>query len=363
MRFLPLKFFISISLLLIILHLTSCLPQNEPQASSPTSYQPSPVDSPPAQSNLPTPLQNLDQPATVLFYLCPEQSCPTLLSTWISHASTASCAFYSLSNKNVISALQKTTASMVLDNNLQARPHLFNDTIFGPPQHTMHNKFCILDNFTVATGSYNPSTQAHKDLLIRFEHPIIRTLYSQEFQELHSGVFGGGNTITTPLIPTLNGSLRIYFCPDDPCEETVVQHINHAQHTILMEAYSFTSNPIQESLQEAHMRGVKIAGVLESSQDRHGIVDKLSTKGLEVQHDTGKGLMHRKIFIIDTHTVITGSPNPTYSGYHANDENMIVLDDPILAGKLQEELLQELCTSFDNMMLPKQFLEALKFRC
>lgn len=355
----------SLPVAMMILLLTSCSPPQYLTAQSTFSNQTQTLPAKTIEFDSPNTHKNTrqDSAATVSFFLCPSHSCSKQFTTWISNATNVSCAFYSLSDTNVIAALKSSQGSLVFDDDVQKPSRQFNDAVFGPPQHTMHNKFCIFDNSTVATGSYNPSTQSHQDILIHIHHPRIATIYRQEFEELRNGVFGGGNTsIPTPVL-TPNGSLLIYFCPEDLCEQTVVQQIEAAKHTILIEAYSLTSQPVKKSIQNAHLRGVNIAGVLESSQDRQRIAEEFTRNGLDVTHDKRKGLMHRKIFIIDSHTLLAGSPNPTFSGYHTNDENMILLNDPILVGQLQKDLLQELCPLFDDVVLSKQFLEAVKFRC
>ena len=46
-----------------------------------------------------------------------------------------------------------------------------------------------------------------------------------------------------------------------------------------------------------------------------------------------RGLMHKKVMIVDGETVVTGSFNYTWSAEHRNAENLLVIHDPTLAAE------------------------------
>jgi hypothetical protein len=62
----------------------------------------------------------------------------------------------------------------------------------------MHNKFCVIDNETVITGSYNWSRKAqqnNENITVISEHPELAQQFLEEFESLverHSGKGGGG---------------------------------------------------------------------------------------------------------------------------------------------------------------------------
>jgi phosphatidylserine/phosphatidylglycerophosphate/cardiolipin synthase-like enzyme len=56
-----------------------------------------------------------------------------------------------------------------------------------------------------------------------------------------------------------------------------------------------------------------------------------------VLKDGNNQTMHQKVFIIDRETVITGSMNPTGNGDKHNDENVLIIHDPLIAEKFMEE--------------------------
>jgi phosphatidylserine/phosphatidylglycerophosphate/cardiolipin synthase-like enzyme len=75
---------------------------------------------------------------------------------------------------------------------------------------------------------------------------------------------GAASPSTTPQPPasTSNRSftpagVTVCFTPGGNCTEQIVKALDDAKHTILVQAYSFTSAPIATALLEAHTRGVR----------------------------------------------------------------------------------------------------------
>ena len=58
----------------------------------------------------------------------------------------------------------------------------------------------------------------------------------------------------------------VYFSPHGGCTEAVVEALDKAKSTVLVQAYSFTSVPIAKALVGARRRGVKVQVVLDKSQ-------------------------------------------------------------------------------------------------
>jgi phosphatidylserine/phosphatidylglycerophosphate/cardiolipin synthase-like enzyme len=63
----------------------------------------------------------------------------------------------------------------------------------------------------------------------------------------------------------------------------------------------------------------------------------MKAAGLDVLQDGNPYLMHHKVFIIDSKTVIVGSFNFSQNAETANDENLLILDEPALAGQFAAE--------------------------
>lgn len=294
-------------------------------------------------------------PARLSAVVCPMEDCRGAMINEIEKATTVSCAFYAVSDSGVIAALQAAHASLVVDD--QAKD-LGMGEARGPAQHTMHNKFCVLDGSKVLTGSFNPTARANQDLVVVMDSPDAAKAFQEEFDEMQAGVFGGGLPTKHQVFPMENGSLKVLFCPDDPCEEEVVSWISQSKEWVLVEAYSFTSWGVLDALKEADARGVRVIVVVEPSQEQ--AVDRLKGSSVLVVRFKGQGLLHRKLVVIDGRILIAGSANPTLSGFHANDENLLVVNDSVVARSVLKRIG---CSSLDDLVFSKQFLKALELGC
>src|SRR5512134_2882610 len=60
--------------------------------------------------------------------------------------------------------------------------------------------------------------------------------------------------------------IEVYFSPDGGCAAALTNAIGRARTNIFVQAYSFTSAPVAESLVRAHRRGVRVQVILDKSQ-------------------------------------------------------------------------------------------------
>ena len=146
------------------------------------------------------------------------------------------------------------------------------------------------------------------------------------------------------LVGASAGAEQIQACFSPPlpngCDPAaaVTQAIGGARKIILVQMYALTSRPLVTALVNAKQRGVDVRVIVDRRQfdeDRSdtNAVDRLASGGVPVLVDTVPGLMHDKIMIVDTATVITGSFNYTWSAEHRNAENLLVIHDPVLASE------------------------------
>ena len=121
--------------------------------------------------------------------------------------------------------------------------------------------------------------------------------------------------------------ISCYFSPDGGCTEAVVEEINRAERSILMQAYSFTSVPIAKALVEAKDRGVQVTAILDKSQrtEQYSSADFVMHAGIPTYIDDKHAIAHNKIMLIDGRTIVTGSFNFTKQAEHANAENLLVI--------------------------------------
>jgi TonB family protein len=128
-------------------------------------------------------------------------------------------------------------------------------------------------------------------------------------------------------------SIEAYFSPHGGCTEAVINELNKAKNTVLVQAYSFTSAPIAKALLNAHKRGVKVEVILDKSQrtDKYSSATFLFNAGISTKIDAKHAIAHSKVMIIDGETVITGSFNFTKAAEENNTENLLVIRDKKLA--------------------------------
>ena len=126
-----------------------------------------------------------------------------------------------------------------------------------------------------------------------------------------------------------NPVVSAYFSPNGGCTEAIVEALNAAKTTILVQAYSFTSAPIAKALIEAHKRHVDVQVILDKSQrtERYSGATFLSNEGIRVFIDAAHKIAHNKVMVVDGKTVITGSFNFTKSAEEGNAENLLVISN------------------------------------
>ena len=226
-------------------------------------------------------------------YFCPRQDCMMpLLSSIESAKLFVHCAFYEIDSKELVDLLAKKSRS--IDVKLVVDEGNITGAKKAPEKKTMHNKFCIIDGSTAITGSLNPTEKGivrnNNNLLIIKSKKVAKN-YENEFQELWSGVFDGGEKTSGPGIKISNISIETYFCPEDYCEDKVVREIRKAKSSIYFMAFSFTSNAIADEIRFSNARHF---GIVEKSQH-----SKYSSYGkLNAKFDNNKYLIHHKDFLI-----------------------------------------------------------------
>jgi phosphatidylserine/phosphatidylglycerophosphate/cardiolipin synthase-like enzyme len=128
---------------------------------------------------------------------------------------------------------------------------------------------------------------------------------------------------------------RLYFSPNGGSTQAIVKSLNEAKASVLVQAYSFTSDRIAEALVNAHHRGLTVEVILDRSQVRvkRGQVNYLIDSGISVYIDAAHAIAHNKVIVIDDATVITGSFNFTVAAELYNAENLLIIQDKDLAAQ------------------------------
>ena len=279
-------------------------------------------------------------------FFCPEQDCEGELFKVINSAKESiHCAFYDLDLERVVNVLDEKSKTrdiklVVDDANFHHVKHLKfakKDLSYG----LMHNKFCIIDDKIVLTGSFNPTENGaykNNNNLIIIESFYLSKNYEDEFNELWNSEFRKGNKVIYPEFYLNNKKIRNYFCPEDNCAYHVVEEIKKAKNSIYFMTFSFTNSRIATAIILKHYQGLDIKGVFEARQvSKYSKFNLLEYQGINVKKDINKANMHHKVFIIDNQTVITGSFNPTEGADKRNDENILIIYDKNIAQSFIKE--------------------------
>jgi phosphatidylserine/phosphatidylglycerophosphate/cardiolipin synthase-like enzyme len=131
---------------------------------------------------------------------------------------------------------------------------------------------------------------------------------------------------------------RVYFSPSGGATDAIVEAVDHARSSILVQAYSFTSETIAQALARAHARGVQVQVLLDKSQrtQKYAVVDLLNRANIPTLIDADHAIAHNKVMIIDKRILITGSFNFTKAAEVRNAENLLVISDVGLADRYTE---------------------------
>jgi phosphatidylserine/phosphatidylglycerophosphate/cardiolipin synthase-like enzyme len=209
----------------------------------------------------------------------------------------------------------------------------------GNAKAIMHNKFVIVDKRAVWMGSWNftlNDTYRYDNNGIVIQSAELARNYAVTFDKMFNDKqFGSARKRggTTPHL-TISGSfVENYFAPEDKVAEKIIARLTQAARTIDFMAFAFTDEQIGATVLERAQSGVVVRGVFEtthadSTLSQYG---KLKRAGLDVRLDGNPFLMHHKVFIVDSKTVIFGSFNFSRSAEEENDENLLIIDDIPLA--------------------------------
>lgn len=272
-------------------------------------------------------------------YFCPRDSCKEILINYLNSSDKINCALYDLNIKEASDILKNKNARVVMEDKNSRKTDLksADDSRYS----VMHNKFCILDNETVLTGSMNPTirdtTMNNNNLLIIYSKKIAK-LFNDEFEEIYSGTSSRGKRTIDNVFYINNDKISVYFCPEDWCANKILYKLDEAKESIYFMAFSFTHSKIGDMLIKKQKQGLIVTGVMEKSQaGKRSVFEKLNLSNIDVIKDKNNANMHHKVFVIDRSIVITGSMNPTINGDVSNDENLLIIESRELAEKYIEE--------------------------
>ncbi|MDA3855922.1 MAG: phospholipase D-like domain-containing protein [Candidatus Woesearchaeota archaeon] len=318
------------------------------------------------QQNIYYNLQEIsDEKIEVLF--CPSNECYEIFETSFDNAKfEIKCAFYELDELNLSEILSEKSEddveiSLIIDNDYlledsikelsNTKVKVYSDVNRGTRYNNyMHDKFCIIDDEILITGSTNPTTNGffkNNNNLIVLNSKSLATNYENEFDQMSNNVFGDNkksflefNNIT--IIENENKYIiSSYMCPQDNCGDEIIDILNSAKEEIFFATFAITHNDISNKLIGKSIEGLNVSGLIEKRNfNLKGSDAKNLSSYFTLYNDTSKGNMHHKFFVVDERIVITGSMNPSASGDDYNDENVLIIENERIAKLYKEEYLR-----------------------
>ena len=141
------------------------------------------------------------------------------------------------------------------------------------------------------------------------------------------------NLVSLSAKPITCPTIHSCFTPGQDCTHQITDQIVKANHSILVQAYGFSSKNIADALIAAKNRGVNVKVILDKSQrkQKYSLLYYIVDAGIPVWIDMKPAIAHNKVMIIDDKEVITGSFNFTDAAQKRNAENVIFISDNKIA--------------------------------
>lgn len=211
----------------------------------------------------------------------------------------------------------------------------------------MHNKYLIIDESEVWTGSLNltgSGLNQDNNNLVRLHSAELARLFTADFEAMFEDDRFGDKEFrdaSESLVDLDGAEVEVFFSPNGGADDRIAELLSAATDRIDFLAYSFTSDSLAQALITAAKSGVQVSGVMEADQvesNTGGEFENFRNAGLSVLQDGNSGLMHHKFIIIDRSIVIFGSYNFTRNAERSNDENLLIIHDAGLAQQFMQEV-------------------------
>lgn len=208
----------------------------------------------------------------------------------------------------------------------------------------MHNKFLVIDNRRVVTGSFNPTEAALEDdnNMLILNSPELASTFRTEFEEMFvERLFGPLSPKNTSPGPYRVGKTQVsvYFAPEDNVRGAILDELARAKQKVRFLAFSFTDPQIAALMISSRLQGVDVKGIFEKQfSGKESTKHKtLELAGSDVRWDTNGYAMHNKVIVVDDQTVLVGSFNFSESANQKNDENLVIVRSRAVAAQYLEE--------------------------
>lgn len=164
---------------------------------------------------------------------------------------------------------------------------------------------------------------------------LKKTFWTALIGILLSVILCAGYSLKPIELPSTQNPVIIYTNDTrDDLQMTTLQAINKAETSIYMVIYSLNDAKIIKALKKKSEEGI-IVTVIYDAKASKGVASRLG-RGVKKVPIKQKGLMHRKIIVIDDNHVWIGSANMTQTSLRMHNNLMIGIENPELAKFIQK---------------------------
>lgn len=141
---------------------------------------------------------------------------------------------------------------------------------------------------------------------------------------------------TTPTVAQQEeGSACLYTSSQDDLKEVVLAALQSAKHSILLETFTLKDKEVLHTLRQKGEEGVYVYLVYD--RDHNGDLPAFFGSKVFCHPRNVRGLMHRKILVIDESLVLAGSANMTWSSLKKDDNLLVAIKASHLAQALWQQ--------------------------
>ncbi len=235
----------------------------------------------------------------------------------------------------------------------------------------MHNKFVIIDAdhsdpmkpivWTGATNWTDRQINRDNNNVIIVQDQTLARAYTLEFEEMWgtsdsianpaNSKFGSIKTDNTPHEFKVAGKrMECYFSPSDNTNSYLLNTINSANSSLHFCSMLITRADLAGAINTQHANGLVVNGVIDdqtSTTQYDLLFAELGAENLIVNLDTNI-IMHHKYLIVDEENLLsdpilwTGSHNWSNNANTKNDENTLVVHDPLIVNLFYQEFMARL---------------------
>ena len=224
----------------------------------------------------------------------------------------------------------------------------------------MHDKFIIIDDNLVWTGSMNLTSSSlyeHNNVSIFYKSTDMVTIFQNEFNSMfEKKIFDGSNHSNQNNEVSIDGNIPVktYFSPKGNTKNAIVEELKKAKKSIKFMAFSFTDKDMVQIMIDKNNNNVKVQGIFDGCQlgSQYSAYHTLKSSKVEIYRDGNQALMHEKNMIIDDETVITGSFNFSANADKNNNENCMIIKSPEVAKVFSDEYDKLKTSAKTNTNLP-----------